>query len=200
MDWTNQRPTYAFYRPYKQLPRNYGSFVLRISRDPMTLASASQAAIAGVDAEMPVIDVLPMSKVIGNSVLGLAYVSTMMGVIGGMALLLAAVGVYGVMAFTVTERTHEIGIRMALGAQPAQVLRLIVGGGLLLAGIGLAVGLPVGLGVSYLLANLFYGIGSGDPITYVGVSLALLTVSVAACWIPARRATRVDPIVALRYE
>ncbi len=200
MDWTNRRPTYAFYRPYRQLPRNYGSFVLRTSGDPMALASASQAAIAAVDEEMPVADVMPMSKVIRNSVIGLAYVSTMMGVIGGMALLLAAVGVYGVMAFTVTERTHEIGIRMALGAQPAQVLRLIVGGGLLLSAIGLAMGLPVGLGVSYLLASLFYGIGSGDPITYAGVCVALLSVSAAACWIPARRAMRVDPIVALRYE
>ena len=200
MDWTNRRPTYAFYRPYKQLPRDYGSFVLRTSGDPMALASASGAAIAAVDGDIPVIEIMPMSKVISNSVLGLAYVSTMMGVVGAMALLLAAVGVYGVMAFTVTERTHEIGIRMALGAQRDQVLRLIVGGGLLLAAIGLAIGLPAGLAASYLLASLFYGVGLGDPVTYVGVSLALLSVSVAACWIPARRATRVDPIVALRYE
>jgi putative ABC transport system permease protein len=200
MNWTNRRPTYAFYRPYKQLPRNYGSFVLRTSGDPMALAAASRVAIAAVDGDIPVADVQPMSKVIGNSVLGIAYIAVMMSVVGFLALLLAAVGVYGVMAFTVTERTHEIGIRMALGAQPAQVLRLIVGGGLLLAAIGLAIGLPAGLGISYVLAFLFYGIGSGDPITYVGVCVALLAVSVAASWIPARRAMRVDPIVALRYE
>jgi putative ABC transport system permease protein len=200
MDWTNRRPTFAFYRPYKQLPRNYGSFVLRTSGDPMALATASKAAIASVDGEMPVAEVLPMSKVISNSVLGIAYMAVMMSVVGAMALVLAAVGVYGVMAFTVTERTHEIGIRMALGAQPSQVLRLIVGGGLLLAAIGLTLGLPVGLGVSYLLASMFYGIGSGDPITYIGVGLALLAVAVLSSWIPARRAMRVDPIVALRYE
>jgi putative ABC transport system permease protein len=200
MDWTNRRPTHAFYRPYKQLPRNYGAFVLRTSGDPMALAAASRSAIAAVDGDMPVADVQPMSKVIANSVLGIAYMAVMMSVVGAMALLLAAVGVYGVMAFTVTERTHEIGIRMAMGAQPSQVLRLIVGGGLLLAAIGLTLGLPVGLGVSYLLASLFYGIGSGDPITYVSVALALLAVAVLASWIPARRAMRVDPIVALRYE
>jgi putative ABC transport system permease protein len=200
MDWTNRRPTYAFYRPYMQLPRNYGAFVLRTSGDPMALAAASRSAIAAVDADIPVADVQPMSKVIANSVLGIAYVAVMMSVVGVMALILAAVGVYGVMAFTVTERTHEIGIRMALGAQPSQVLRLIVGGGLLLAAIGLTLGLPLGLGSSYLLANLFYGIGSGDPITYVGVALALLAVAALASWIPARRAMRVDPIVALRYE
>ncbi|HEV3219074.1 MAG TPA: ABC transporter permease [Candidatus Acidoferrales bacterium] len=200
MDWTDRRPTYAFYRPYKQLPRDYGSFALRTSGDPMALATASKAAIAAVDGEIPLADLMPMSKVISNSVVGLAYVSVMMSAVAGLALLLAAIGVYGVMAFTVMERTHEIGIRMALGAQPGSVLRLIVGGGLLLAAVGLAVGLPVGLGFSYLLASLIFGIGSGDPATYIGVSLALLSVTAAACWIPARRAMRVDPIVALRYE
>jgi predicted permease len=200
MDWTNRRPTYAFYRPYTQLPRAYGSFILRTSGDPMALASASKTVIAAVDGEMPVADVMPMSKVISNSVVGLAYMSVMMSAVGGLALLLAAVGVYGVMAFTVMERTHEIGIRVALGAQPGNVLRLIIGGGLLLAGIGLLIGLPVGLGISHFLGNLIYGIGTGDPYTYIGVSLALLSVTVAACWIPARRAMRVDPIIALRYE
>jgi putative ABC transport system permease protein len=200
MDWTDRRPTYAFYRPYMQLPRDYGSFVLRTSGDPMALASASRVAIAAVDGDIPATDVQSMSKVISNSVLGIAYMAVMMSVVGFLALLLAAVGVYGVMAFTVTERTHEIGIRIALGAQSSQVLRLIVGGGLLLAAIGLAIGLPAGLGISYVLAFLFYGIGSGDPITYVGVCAALLAVSVAASWIPARRAMRVDPIIALRYE
>jgi putative ABC transport system permease protein len=200
MDWTNRRPTYAFYRPYMQLPRNYGAFVLRTTGDPMALAAASRSAIAAVDGDIPVADIQSMSKVIGNSVLGIAYMAVMMSVVGVMALILAAVGVYGVMAFTVTERTHEIGIRMALGARPSQVLRLIVGGGLLLAGIGLGLGLPLGLGSSYFLANMFYGIGSGDPITYVGVTLSLLLVAAMASWIPARRAMLVDPIIALRYE
>ncbi len=200
MHWILRGPTYAFYRPYTQLPRPYGTFVLRTSGDPMKLASASQVAIAAVDGEMPVAGIMPMSKVISNSVVGLAYMSVMMSVMGGLALILAAVGVYGVMAFTVTERTHEIGIRMALGAQQAQVLRLIVGGGLLLTAIGMTLGLSVGLVISHLIASILYGIGAGDPITYVGVTLTLLSVSVAACWIPARRAMRVDPIVALRYE
>ncbi len=200
MDPGSPRPTYAFYRPYRQLPRDYGSFVMRTAGDPMMLASAAQSAVAAVDAQIPVIDVKPMSKVIADSMLGLAYLSVMMGVIGGLALLLAAFGVYGVMAFAVTERTHEIGIRVALGAQQGNVLRLIVGGGLMLAFIGLVLGLPAGFVVARLLASLVYGVGAGDPVTYAGVSVALLIVTLAACWIPAQRAVRVDPIIALRYE
>jgi putative ABC transport system permease protein len=200
MQWGDQRPSYAFYRPYQQLARPYGSFVLRTTGDPMLLAPAARTAISAVDSEEAVIDVLPMSKVISNAIIGLAYVSAMMGVMGMMALLLSAVGVYGVMAFTVTERTHEIGVRMALGAQPSNVLLLVVGKGVLLAGIGLLLGLPLGYFASRLLASLIYGVGSFDPLTFAGVSLVLVVVVVLACWFPARRATRVDPMIALRYE
>jgi len=200
MNWVENRPSYAFYRPYVQLARPYGSFALRTSGDPMALASAARKAISDVDPEEAAIDVMPMSKVISNAVIGLAYVSVMMGVMGMMALLLSAVGVYGVMAFTVTERTHEIGVRMALGAQQSNVLRLVVGKGVLLAGVGLLLGLPLGYFASRLLASLIYGVGSFDALTFAGVSLVLVTVVALACWFPARRATRVDPMIALRYE
>jgi putative ABC transport system permease protein len=200
MDWSDTRPTYAFYRPYRQLARPYGSFVLRTAGDPMSLAISAREAVAAVDPEEAVIDVMPMSKVISNSVIGIAYVSVMMGVMGFMALLLSAVGVYGVMAFTVTERTHEIGVRMALGAQAGNVIQLVVGKGLLLAGIGLLIGLPFAFMSSRLLASLLYGVGSFDLFTFTWVAAVLLATVALACWFPARRATHVDPLIALRYE
>jgi len=200
MDWSDTRPTYAFYRPYRQLARPYGSFVLRTAGDPMSLAISAREAVAAVDPEEAVIDVMPMSKVISNSVIGIAYVSVMMGVMGLMALLLSAVGVYGVMAFTVTERTHEIGVRMALGAQAGNVIQLVVGKGLLLAGIGLLIGLPFAFMFSRFLASLLYGVGSFDLFTFTWVAAVLLATVALACWFPARRATHVDPLIALRYE
>jgi putative ABC transport system permease protein len=200
MDWSSARPLYAIYRTYRQSPRGYFAIMLRSSGDPTTLASAAGAAVAAIDNDMPLTDVFPMTKVIGNNIIGIAYVSVMMGVIGVMALILAAVGVYGVMAFTVTERTYEIGVRMAFGAQASDVLRMIIGRGLLLAGIGLGIGLPVTLGITYFLRSWIFGIGASDPATFAGIAVALLGAAVLACWIPARRATRVDPMIALRYE
>ena len=200
MDWSDTRPLFAIYRPYRQSSRNYFALMLRSAGDPMALAPAAGVAVAAVDPEMPLTDVLPMAKVISNGTIGIAYIAVMMGVIGGMALVLAAVGVYGVMAFTVTERTYEIGVRMAFGAQTSDVLKMIIGRGLLLTGIGLAIGLPLTFAVTYVLRDLIFGIGATDPMTFAGIALALLGASLLACWIPARRATRVDPIIALRYE
>ncbi len=200
MDWSSTRPLYAIYRSYRQAPRGYFAMMLRSSGDPMALAPAAAAAVTQVDSEMPLTDVLPMSKVIGNNVIGIAYVSVMMGVIGFMALILAAVGVYGVMAFTVTERTYEIGVRMAFGAQTSDVMKMIIGRGALLAGIGLGIGLPVTLGFTYVLRDWIFGIGAADPATFSVIALALLGAALLACWLPARRATRVDPMIALRYE
>src|ERR1019366_6634107 len=200
MDWSDTRPLFAIYRPYRQSSRNYFALMVRSTGDPMALAPAAGAAVAAVDPEMPLTDVLPMTKVISNGTIGIAYIAVMMGVIGGMALVLAAVGVYGVMAFTVTERTYEIGVRMAFGAETSDVLKMIIGRGLLLTGIGLAIGLPLTFAVTYVLRDLIFGIGATDPVTFAGIALALLGASLLACWIPARRATRVDPIIALRYE
>lgn len=200
MDPTQIRPPYGIYRSYLQFPKNYGTFVLRTSGDPMALASAAQSSVAGVDSEVPVFEIMTMRKVINNQVVGLAYVAVMMGTIGTLGLVLAAVGVFGVMAFVVTERTYEIGVRMAFGAQPGDVLRLIIGKGLLLSGVGLGVGLALAFESARLLKNLIFGIGATDPLTFAGIALAIVAVVIAACWLPARRATRVDPMIALRYE
>jgi putative ABC transport system permease protein len=121
-------------------------------------------------------------------------------VMGVMALVLASIGVYGVMAYAVTERTHEIGVRLALGAQPRDVLRLVLGKGVLLTSIGLLIGLPVAIGLAQLLANLLYGVTSSDLATFIGVTAVMSAVSLLACYFPSRSAMQVDPIVALRHE
>jgi len=200
MDPFQVRPPYGIYRTYRQFEKTYGTFALRSLGDPMSLGKSAQAAVASVDPEEPAFEIMSMRKVINNNVIGLAYVAVMMGVIGAMALVLAAVGVFGVMAFVVTERTYEIGVRMAFGAQPGDVLRLIIGKGLLLTAIGLTIGIILALGGAWWLRNLIVGIGATDPATFGGITLTIVAVVLAACWFPARRATRVDPMIALRYE
>jgi putative ABC transport system permease protein len=198
--WSHIGADLAFYRTYKQAPRGYTCAFLRTSGDPMSLSAGALAAVVAVDSEEPGYAVMPMSQAVQENMIGIAYVAVMMGVLGILALVLAAVGVYGVMAFTVEQRTYEIGIRMALGAQRLDVVRLVLRGGLLLTGIGLVIGLPLALGTSHLIGSLIFGIGKTDPVTFAGVGLILAAVAAAACWIPAQRAMRTDPIVALRYE
>jgi len=199
-NWARTRPDYAIYRSYRQAPRDFTSVLIRTTGDPMNLASAARAAIAAVDPDEPAYLVQTMEKAVRNSMIGIAYVSVMMGAMALMALVLSAIGVYGVMAFTVTQRTYEIGIRMALGAQRGHVLRIVVGGGLLLTAIGLLIGLPVSIAAGKLLGSVVYGVGVMDPVTYGGIGVTLIVVTALACWFPARRAMRTDPVIALRSE
>ena len=182
------------------MPMSPLSFVVRTATAPANSAKPIVAAIHSVDAEMPVSEVLPMESLISQSLAQPRLASTLLGIFAALALVLAAVGLYGVMAYVVTQRTHEIGIRMALGAKPADVLAMIIRQGITLTLIGIAIGVVAALGVTHLISSMIFGVTPYDPATFAGVAIILIVVALAACYIPARRAMQVDPMVALRHE
>jgi putative ABC transport system permease protein len=193
-----ERPT--FYVPWQQRPALWMDIGVRAAGDPLLAAPAVTAAIHAVDPDQPITDMRPMTKSIHDNALGLNYVAAVMGVFGGIALLLSAIGVYSVMAYMVSEQTRDIGIRMAMGASRGSILAAVFRRGLVVTGAGLAAGLPVAYALARLLASLVYGVTATDPITFIGIPLALSAAAALAIYLPARRAMRIDPIVALRYE
>src|SRR5271156_2835280 len=188
------------YVPFAQDHSRAMGIVVRSTADHATLADAIRSAIWSVDSEQPVSAIQPLESVIAEEYFGYGIISQLMGYFSVLGLFLGAIGIYGVMAFMVAQRTSEIGIRIALGAQPSQIMRLVVGRGLWLAGIGIAVGVVGALAMSRLLVFMLAGISPHDPLTFTGVALLIAGVSMAACYIPARRAMRIDPIAAVRYE
>jgi putative ABC transport system permease protein len=203
------KPEPAMYVPHPQMPLRYRgpyqwtrtnmSFVVRPSGDPKTVISALRAAVAEIDPNRPV-EFRTMEQVLGEQVQESRYYTLLLGIFAGVATVLAMVGIYGVMAYSVAQRTREIGIRMALGAGKGDVLKLVLRHSLVLIGIGLVVGLCGSLALTRLIASQFWGVTATDPATFVIVSLLLTLVAVAATFIPTRRAVQVDPTVALRYE
>ena len=159
-----------------------------------------RSAIQEIDRTIPVYNVATMSERIGDQTARNRFTSWLMGIFAAVALLLAVVGVYGVMSYAVTRRTQEIGVRMALGANRSQVLLLIVGQGLPLILTGILVGLAVSFGLTRLIATLLYGVTPTDAITFATVTAALVSIALFACWLPALRASRIDPLEALRHE
>jgi putative ABC transport system permease protein len=188
------------YFPYAQNPWSYVSLAVRAHGNPTSLYAAMRTVVADLDPELPVHDMRPMQQVVAETMSTRRLTLWLVGAFGGIALMLAVVGIYGVMSYAVTERVHEIGVRMALGAQRGDVLRLVVGNGMRLAAAGLALGAVVALAATRSITGLLFGIRASDPVTYVAICVLLAFAAFAACYVPARRATGVDPLVALRYE
>jgi putative ABC transport system permease protein len=176
------------------------TMVVRSAGDPAQLAGAARAAIAEVDASQPVFDVATMNSLIAGTLAQRRFTMTLMLLFGLVALVLAAVGIYGVMAYTVTQRTREVGIRMALGARPTAVMAMVLGDGMRLVAAGLVVGVGAALLLGRVVSSLLYGVAATDPVTYAIIAVALAAVAALAIVLPARRAMRVDPMVALRAE
>jgi predicted permease len=176
------------------------SWIVQTGVDPASLSSAIQREIQSVDHQLPVSKIRSMELVVSESTARQNFNMLLFSIFAGLALLLAAIGIYGLMSYTVEQRTQELGIRMALGAGQGDMLKLVVRQGMLLTGIGLVIGLAASFGLNRLLADLLFGVKTTDPVTYVAVAAILISVALAATYIPARRATKIDPIAALRYE
>lgn len=176
------------------------SLVVRTTANPTQIASAVRVAVSGLDSRVPVTDVVTMDQLLSKSVSGPRFRTVLLVTFAALALVLAAIGIYGVLAYSVTRRTHEIGVRVALGAQRGRVLWLVMGQGVKLALIGVGIGVVVSFALMRLMSSLLFDVSATDPLTYLAVSIFLFLVALAACYIPARRAMRVDPMVVLRYE
>jgi putative ABC transport system permease protein len=198
--WVVKDDVPTIYRSFRQAPPYFTTLVLRTAGDPLKFVSAARVEIAAVDANLPLYNIKPMDKVITESIVGIAYVATMMAVLGVMALVLASVGVFGVMSYSVSERTHEIGIRMSMGAQTGNVLALVLRNGMLLTALGLGIGLPIAFLLAQALSSLLYGVQAADATTFIGLPVLLLAVAGIACYLPARRAAQLDPLQALRRD
>jgi predicted permease len=193
-------PAPIVFLPFSQSYRDQLTIHLRVAGDPGVFATAVDQTVAELNPDLPLFNVTTLKASMQFGSIFERLAATLAGSFGLLALVLAAVGIYGVVAFATRQRIHEIGIRMALGAQQGDVLKLVVGQGLKLTLIGMAVGIAVALALARTLASMLYGVKPADPLTFISVSLVLTAVALVACYIPARRAAKVDPMVALRYE
>ena len=206
--WVDE-PSSEIYVPFQQsggffrsTARHYASMtiVVRTTVEPGSLAEAAQNTVHSFDRNLPVSNVVTMEQVIADSLWQPRFNLQLIAVFASVALVLAAVGLYGVMSYSIAQRTHELGLRMALGAQRGDVIKLVLSQGIKLTLMGVTVGLLASAALTHLMSNLLYGVSATDPTTFAAIALVLTGVAVIACLVPARRATRVDPMVALRYE
>ncbi len=196
----DKESTMQLYLPEAQSPVSWLTLAVRTAGDPARMLNAVSNEIRSVDPDQAVFEVATMEGLLAESIAKRRFVMLLLAVFAALALILAAIGIYGVMAYTVAQRTQEIGIRMALGAQTGDVLRLVVGQGIRLALGGVCIGLAAAFGLTRLMTTLLFGVRATDPLTFALISALLLLVALLACWLPARRATKVDPMIALRCE
>jgi predicted permease len=196
----SEMPGPMMYVPFAQAPFWGGQVVVRSNLSSSSVAASIRKATHEIDKDLPVTDIATLPETLDASVAQPRFRTLLIGLFGLIALLLAAVGIFGVISYSVSRRTHEIGIRVALGATPANVLRLVLGESAKLVLLGLAWGIPAALGLTRFLASLLFEVHPADPLTFIGVAILLTLVALIACYVPARRAMRVDPMVALRYE
>ena len=193
-------PEPEIIEPYLQVPNSYMTLVIRTSTDPLSLVPALRSQVQSLDRDLPMFEVSTMEQYLAEEMAGRRFNMVLLGIFAGLALILAVVGIYGILAYIVTQQTHEIGIRMAMGAQRRDMLLFILRRGVRLTLIGVAIGLPAAWVVTRVMSSLLYGVSPRDPLTFIGMTLLLVTTALLASYIPARRATKVDPMVALRYE
>jgi putative ABC transport system permease protein len=196
----DDKPDIQAYVPHAQWSASFMQLAVRTTTDPTSLLNAIRHEVHAVDKDIPIYQVATMEELMATTTAQRRFTLLLAGVFAALSLVLAGLGIYSVIAYAVTQRTHEIGLRMALGAQGRDVLRLIIGQGMKLALFGLALGLVTSLALMRLMASLLFGVSPTDPVTFGLVTLLLLTVTLLACWVPARRATKLDPLNALRYE
>jgi predicted permease len=195
-----------FYMPFTQVPEKLYpvvtgmNFALRTRMQPEAAKAAIAEALKSVDSDVAVFDVATMNEIVQTSIASQRFATLLFGLFAAAALLLGAVGTYGVLSYAVSQRTHEMGVRMALGAKTQDIIRLVLARGAQVIGAGIVTGLVAAMGLSRLMARMLYGVTATDPTTFVTVPLVLITVAIAACYLPARRATKIDPIITLRYE
>jgi len=196
----DRTPPLQTYEPHMQAAFSGMSLVVRTAGDPTNLSAGVRGQVKTIDKDQPVSNIRTMEQIVSNSVADRRFSMLLLGVFAAVALILAAVGIYGVMAYSVSQRTHEIGIRLALGATARDVLRLVVGQGMLLAIVGVIIGLAASFGVTRWISTMLFGVSTTDVAIFSAIPLLLAAVALVACLVPARRATKVDPIVALRCE
>jgi putative ABC transport system permease protein len=199
-DWFNRHNTPTMYRPYRQVPTNYFGIMIRTAGDPSSLAGPVRRALLGVDPEQPVFEMMTMRRALHERTIGLQYLVGVMTVFGGIALVLASVGLYALISYLVVQRRHEIGVRVALGASRAQVVRLTIGQAFRLTIVGSAIGLLLSIALGRLIQAGLVGVGSSDPRVFVAFAGVLIGTALVAGYVPARRAAAIDPMVALRTE
>jgi putative ABC transport system permease protein len=196
----DKQVTPAVFLSYLQNPEARMSLVVRTASDPASIIRAVKDQIYAVDRDQPMYKIRTMDQVVAESQSSPRFTLIVLGIFAAVALALAAVGIYGVISYAVTQRTREIGIRIALGAERGDVLRLVVGQGTALAVAGVLAGLAAAFALTRLMSSLLFGVSTTDPAIFAGASLFLAAVALAASYLPARRAMRVDPMVSLRYE